>query len=186
MFTEKTYPKMPKIDETFKTELTLRLSGGENIYLKELERAGISTNQTVAEIPLVKSLVVGDLVHTNAHAWLEGGIKNSTPKPTIDSWVELLIDLKNEYSSDYTVLGGRGKNTSSNKAFDKQITYLEKANKLVNNYVVGLGSKKSELKTSKSAKHYKAIAKIFEKEFPKYDLSYMIEYGVYGLINSKI
>jgi glyoxylase-like metal-dependent hydrolase (beta-lactamase superfamily II) len=72
MFTEATYPTLGEPDETFDESLEIVLSNGEKIVLKELKASGVSTNQTIALIPGVKAVVVGDLIHHQAHAWLEG------------------------------------------------------------------------------------------------------------------
>ncbi|MFY7941661.1 MAG: hypothetical protein ACOVOX_12210, partial [Burkholderiaceae bacterium] len=39
---------------------------------------------------------------------------------------------------------------------------------------------------TKAPGHYAALKAGFEKEFPELKLSYLIEYGVYGLVNSKL
>lgn len=186
MFTEETYPAEAKIDETFESELSLRLSGGETIELKELNQPGISLNQTIAVLPANKGIVVGDLVHHQSHAWLEGGIENSQASPTIDSWIEVLEKLKANYPSDNQVFGGRGEVAGLEKAISAQISYLEKTDELVEKYVLDLGDKSDELKGNEASKHYRAIKQLMEVEFPEYKLSYMIEYGVYGLVNSKL
>jgi hypothetical protein len=53
-------------------------------------------------------------------------------------------------------------------------------------YLTKLGTSRDELKTAKSAAHYTALKAAFEQEFPALGLSYLIEYGIYGLVNSKL
>lgn len=183
MFTHDTYPKLGTIDETFMDELTLKLQGGEEIILKEYNKPGISTNQTVALLPN-KSLIVGDLIHHKAHAWLEGGIVNGNPQINISDWVELLKEIRSDFSPKLTIHGGRGKIGKITPVIDEQINYLEKANKLVESYIDSVNA--TELKTEKAYAHYKEISNLFKRNFPDYELNYMIEYGVYGLVNSKL
>ena len=45
-----------------------------------------------------------------------------------------------------------------------------------------LGARRSELGGPKSQGHHAALAKRFEKEFPERKLSYLVQYGVYGLL----
>ncbi len=53
-------------------------------------------------------------------------------------------------------------------------------------YISSLGKKKQELQSDKANQHYQAIQKIFEKTFSQYQLGYKIQYGIYGLVNSKL
>ncbi|MCB0391963.1 MAG: MBL fold metallo-hydrolase [Bdellovibrionales bacterium] len=186
MFTNETYPSEPTIDESFDTQLSLRLSGGETIELVEYNKPGISTNQTVAILPNKQGLIVGDLIHYKAHAWLEGGIVDSKATPTISSWVSLLKQITEENDSDIKVYGGRGEATNLLEAIEVQIEYLQKADGIVSNYVKKLGTKKSELTTEKATKHYENLTQEFQSTFPDYALSYMVQYGIYGLVNSKL
>lgn len=186
MFTGENYPKMPMIDEVFRDELTISLKGGESIELKEYGRPGISLNQTIAVLPNNKGLVVGDLIHHNAHAWLEGGINNSVATPTINEWIELLEEIQNDYKGNTSIYGGRGEVVPLELAIPKQINYLRKSEMIVDTYIQSLGENIQELKSDKANNHYAKITEAFEKEFPNYKLSYMIQYGIYGLVNSKI
>ena len=186
MFTDKTYPQMPIIDEVFNDELVIRLKGGESIYLKEYGQAGVSLNQTVAEIPNTGVLIVGDLIHHNAHAWLEGGIFDGKAKPTLTEWINLLEDLKKDYKSDIQVYGGRGDAVTLDFAVNDQVAYLQKADELTTEYINSLGQAKNELETEKAEVHYNQLSEIFKSEFPNYKHEYMIQYGIYGLVNSKL
>ncbi len=186
MFTEATYPKLSQVDVVFDQNYEIKLGNGETVELSELSSPGVSSNQTVAFIPSQNALVVGDLVHHKAHAWLEGGIVNGKPTPTIKGWIADLNELSNEFSSkNPTVYGGRGEVAPLSVAAKAQIAYLKKADSIVSKYVASLGSKKAELQSDKAGQHYVALQGLFEKAFPDYTLGYMIQYGVYGLVNSK-
>ncbi len=50
-------------------------------------------------------------------------------------------------------------------------------------YVSELGPAKSELNGPKAGEHYKKIAALAAQQFPDHTLAYLIEYGVYGLVN---
>lgn len=179
-FTEESYPAEAKVDVTFAGDLELPLEAGK-VELHQLAASGVSTTQTVAWIPAQKALVVGDLVHHGAHAWLEGGIVDGKATPDLASWKKALGELS-EYEGA-TVLGGRGESAPVGEAVKAQIEYLDGMEKLVKEYVDGLGDAKPELATEKAGEHYKKIAQLAAERFPEYDLSYMVEYGVYGLVN---
>jgi glyoxylase-like metal-dependent hydrolase (beta-lactamase superfamily II) len=187
MFTEATYPKLGSVDVAFDGELTL-YPGGQTVELRELSQPGISSNQTVAHIPGLDALIVGDLVHHKAHAWLEGGIVNGKPTPTLDGWIADLNELSELFpgGAELTVYGGRGETAPLPTAVADQIAYLRRADQIVSDYVAGLGARKSELSGPKANEHYAALQKEFEAAFPDYALSYMILFGVYGLVNSKL
>ncbi|HEX5497813.1 MAG TPA: MBL fold metallo-hydrolase, partial [Thermomicrobiales bacterium] len=74
MFTDATYPALGAIDQSFAGTTTLDLGSGKTVRLWELGQPGVSSTQTVAFIPELNALIVGDLVHHRTHAWLEGGI----------------------------------------------------------------------------------------------------------------
>ncbi|MBK7963555.1 MAG: MBL fold metallo-hydrolase [Bdellovibrionales bacterium] len=186
MFTSENYPEPVSVDEVFKEQLTITLHGGEKIELKEFNRPGVSSNQTVALIPKRKALFVGDLIHDQAHAWLEGGIVQGKPAPQMASWISLLQDLQNDFSPGTKVFGGRGQTTTLLAGAEAQIAYLKKAKVLVRNYILGLGRQRVELANEQAGAHYKKLAEIFAKEFPECSLSYMIEYGIYGLVNDEL
>ncbi len=181
-FTEATYPKEARVDITFKGDYTLPLEGGAEVRLHELESSGISTTQTVAHIPSQKALIVGDLVHFKAHAWLEGGIEDGKPAPDLASWKQALDELS--VYEGATVYGGRGVPAGVGEAVKEEKAYLDGMNALVTKYVTDLGAQKSELAGPEAAGHYKKITALAEQAYPDYSLSYMIEYGVYGLVNA--
>ena len=188
MFTEETYPQQATVDETFTGTHTIELSDGKTVELSELSEPGVSSTQTVAFIPELNALIVGDLVHHKLHAWLEGGIVNGQATPTIDGWIADLQELETTFAGDPepTVYGGRGEPAPLSVAVADQIAYLQKADQIVTDYVAGLGDKKSELSGDKAGEHYAAIQAELEQAFPDYAFPDMISFSVYGLVNSKL
>jgi glyoxylase-like metal-dependent hydrolase (beta-lactamase superfamily II) len=186
MFTEDTYPNLGTLDLTFDGKFDLVLNNQEKISLLELKRPGVSSTQTVVSIASANALIVGDLVHHKAHAWLEGGIVNGKPTPTISSWIQDLEDLSQTFGRENPIVyGGRGEAVALKIALPQQIKYLKAANKTVENYVKNLGAHRTELSGANSASHFGNIQKELEAQFPDYSLGYMIQYGVYGLALSK-
>lgn len=180
MFTEESYPAEATVDITFEGDLELPLDAGR-VALHELSARGVSSTQTVAWVPAHEALVVGDLVHHGAHAWLEGGIVDGKATPDLASWKKALGELAAYEGA--TILGGRGESAPAGEAVKEQIAYLDAMEKLVKDYVDALGPAKAELGTEKAGEHYKKIAQLAAEKFPGYKLSYMVEYGVYGLVN---
>ncbi|APR86483.1 putative cyclase [Minicystis rosea] len=181
MFTDATYPEEAKIDITFKGDLDLSLDGRAQVKLHELSHRGVSSTQTVAFIPALNGLVVGDLVHHKAHAWLEGGIVGGKPAPDLSSW-KLALDELSAYK-DATVYGGRGEAAKVAEAVKAEQAYLDAMNALVTKYVADLGAAKGELGGPKAGEHHKKIAGLAAKAYPDYALPYLIEYGAYGLVS---
>ncbi len=181
-FTDETYPAEAKIDVTFEGDYDLPLdSTTTKISLHELKHRGVSSTQTVAFIPRLSALVVGDLVHHNAHAWLEGGIVDGKPVPDLASWKLALGEIATKYDGA-TVFGGRGDAAKVDVAVKAEQAYLAKLNAIVTTYVRNLGKNASqELSGPNAGAHYKAIATAAAQAYPDYALAYMIEYGVYGL-----
>lgn len=173
MFTEQSYPQEAQIDITFNQKYDLRLGNGEVIKLQELSSPGVSTNQTVAIIPQANAVMVGDLVHHKIHAWLEGGIVDGKATPTIDGWIADLKELSSMVKKGTFVYGGRGEVVVVEKSVPAQIEYLKKSDAVVTQFA------------KKSGDQIAAIQSELEKNFPEYGLSYMIQYGVYGLVQSK-
>src|SRR5215213_2863816 len=188
MFTEETYPPQASVDETFSDTHTIELGDGKTVQLAELSEPGVSSTQTVAFIPELNALIVGDLVHHQLHAWLEGGIVNGQATPTLDGWIRDLRELESEFAADPepTVYGGRGEPAPLSEAVADQITYLEKADQIVTDYVAGLGDKTSELRGPEAGQHYAAIQAELEQAFPDYAFPDMIGFSVYGLVNAKL
>jgi glyoxylase-like metal-dependent hydrolase (beta-lactamase superfamily II) len=183
MFTAQSYPAEPVIDRTFTGTLRLPLAQGE-ILLRELRNPGVSSTQTVAWIPGARSLVVGDLVHHRAHAWLEGGIVDNAPTPALRAWGLALEELRAYRGA--TVLGGRGESAPVELAVRAQQSYLRTAVTLIDRYLAELGARTSELSTERAGEHHRALAARFAQAFPDHALPYMIEYGVYGLVQQRL
>jgi glyoxylase-like metal-dependent hydrolase (beta-lactamase superfamily II) len=188
MFTEETYPQEATVDETFTGTHTLELGDGKTVELSELSEPGVSSTQTVAFIPELNALIVGDLVHHKLHAWLEGGIIDGQATPTIDGWITDLQELETTFAGDPepTVYGGRGEPAPLSEAVADQIAYLERADQIISDYVAGLGDKQSELSSDQAGEHYAAIQAELEQAFPDYAFPDMISFSVYGLVNSKL
>ncbi len=185
MFTEDTYPQLARADILFDRNYEIRLQNGEVIELSELTAPGVSSNQTVAYIASQNALLVGDLVHHKAHAWLEGGIVDGKPTPSLRTWITGLNEISARFASKNPVVyGGRGEAVRLDAAVPAQISYLKRADSMVNAYVKSLGGRKIELQSDKAGQHYATLQRKFEEAFPEYTLSYMIQYGVYGLVNS--
>lgn len=185
MFSNENYPTLTKVDETFQTDLTIRLSNGEQILLKEYEQKGVSSNQTIAILPREQGLVVGDLIHHKAHAWLEGGIQNGVASPDIASWVSLIETIKDEFPNELLVYAGRGELGQLGEVVAAQKNYLVVAEQKVQEYLDQL-TDPSVVTGDQANAHYQNISDLISSSFPDYQLNYMINYGVYGLVNSKL
>lgn len=183
-FTNETYPQIEMVQETFTGERVIELASGETITLIELENAGISTTQTVARIDATGDLIVGDLVHHNAHAWLEGGIADGTTVVDLEGWKAALAELP---ALGNTVYGGRGgQAVPVADAVADQTEYLDEILELVDAYIAELGDRVSELSDDNAASHYAILQERAAAAFPERDLSYLIGYGIYGLVNSRL
>ncbi len=183
-FSDSTYPAEATIDQTFSGSFTLPVKGAL-IRLVELDSPGVSSTQTVALLKDQKSIVVGDLVHNDAHAWLEGGIVGNLPKPAIGGWIRDLQQITSMTSSNWKVLGGRGTTTTAKIAIPKQIRYLQTADAIVTSAVAELGDKREAVIKDPSSIASELTTR-FAKSFPSYRLDYMITYGVYGLVAQKL
>jgi glyoxylase-like metal-dependent hydrolase (beta-lactamase superfamily II) len=183
-FTDANYPPKAKVDITFKNQYELPLKSGAKVVLQNLKHAGVSTTQTVAYIPTNKALIVGDLINHNAHGWLEGGIQNGKPHPDLAAWNQALDELL--AFPQATVYGGRGESAPVAIAVRNQKAYLNRMTMIVTQYITRLGSRKSELSGPMASEHYKKIMALASESFPKYKFPYLVEYGVYGLVNSKL
>jgi glyoxylase-like metal-dependent hydrolase (beta-lactamase superfamily II) len=179
-FTEATYPAQAQIDVTFEGDFDLPLDGDMTVRLHELAHRGVSSTQTVAFVPELNALVTGDLVHHKAHAWLEGGIVDGKPTPDLASWALALDELRSYENAK--VYGGRGEVADVDAAVDAEQAYLTRMKALVSEYMHDLGPAQSELFGPNAGEHYKRIGALAAKAFPDYALEYMIEYGVYGLV----
>jgi glyoxylase-like metal-dependent hydrolase (beta-lactamase superfamily II) len=182
-FTEETYPKFEPLKTSFSGQRTLRLKSGETLTLIELKNPGVSSTQTVVRIDRTGDLIVGDLVHHRAHLWLEGGIVDGKPRPDLKAWRAALAELP--ALGQGKVYGGRGEVASTTAAVAAGSAYLARADEIVTRYVQTVPT--AELKDPARAQaHYAALQKQFEAEFPGYALPYLIGYGIYGLVDSKL
>ncbi|MEX0871855.1 MAG: MBL fold metallo-hydrolase, partial [Aquisalimonadaceae bacterium] len=127
------YPAFEPVKETFSGRHVIALASGETISLIELRHSGISSNQTVVRIDSTGDLIVGDLVHHKAHAWLEGGIIDGSPQPDLDAWRAALRELRDLGGTH--VHGGRGEVATVDEAVDAQIRYLDAVEEEVLDYV---------------------------------------------------
>lgn len=184
IFNAEDYPALQTVDTTFSGEMKIVLKSGETISLFELP-AGISSTQTVARIDATGDLIVGDLIHSNTHAWLEGGIVNGQPVPEIDSWKAVLATLRTLGAGN--AYGGRGDFLPIGEAVDQQTAYLTRAVEIVDDYIESLGDQKSELSdTEKQAEHYAAIQARFVEVFPGYGQPELIGFSIYGLVQRRL
>lgn len=185
-FTDESYPKLEPVKTTYSGKHVIKLRSGETLTLTELAHPGISSNQTVVRVDDTGDLIVGDLVHTDHHAWLEGGIVDGQPTPSIAGWKADLNQLL-EFGSRGRVHGGRGNFFPVRQAVEQQIAYLDKVDEIVGGYVQRLGEKRSELADPALQKaHFKAIQKEVANAFPTYAFPDMVGYSVYGLALQKV
>lgn len=172
MFTEQTYPSLPKVDTTFEETYTLNLKSKHTITLKVLKHAGVSSTQTVAHIPSIDALVVGDLIHHKVHAWLEGGIRGKAPKLDLQSWRNALGELQSY--GEVKVYAGRGDVVTLKEAVAAQDQYLKRVSTLQAAYL-------KDHQAPYDQQDHAALAKQIKEAFPKYRLGYMVDYSAYGL-----
>lgn len=188
-FTPESYPAYADVQQRFTgPQTTLKLKSGETLTLFALRNSGVATQQVVVRIDATGDLVVGDLVHHKAHAWLEGGLVNGQATPCIDCWIAALDELP-ALSSGHPqakLFGGRGEFVRVVEAVRAQQDYLRNSQQLVRNYVVGLGSRGLELNDPKTAQaHYVALEERLAAALPDYKLPYMVRYSVYGLAQAE-
>ncbi len=184
-FTAETYPAFEPVRETFTGKTIIKLASGETISLFELKNSGVSSTQTVARIDATGDLIVGDLVHHNTHAWLEGGIVGGKAKPDIKGWIAALNELR--ALNGKIVHGGRGDDAPVEQAITQQQSYLNAMDELVARYIADLGAAKTELSDPEiSKKHHSVLQEQAAVIFPYRRLTYLIGYGIYGLVSSKL
>jgi glyoxylase-like metal-dependent hydrolase (beta-lactamase superfamily II) len=186
MFKKSEYPQPVQVDLTFTEKMDLVLQGGERIELRELSNPGVSSTQSVAYIQSLKGLIVGDLVHNKAHAWLEGGIIAGKPVATIEGWISDLKELESLYSKETIVYGGRGVSGDLESSVKSQIEYLVRSTQIIDTYLKKIGLKSADFNGPNAGVLYKDLASIFQSQFPNYELPYMIEYGAYGLVQHEL
>ncbi|WP_415883803.1 MBL fold metallo-hydrolase [Neptuniibacter sp. QD34_54] len=180
-FTEDSYPAFENAKVTFNKTHQLKLKSGETISLFELQNSGVASKQLVARIDQTGDLIVGDLVHHKAHAWLEGSLINGAPQPDIKAWNAALAELP-ALSAGFPnakIYGGRGEFVKVKDAVTAQTSYLTKADQLVKTFI-----QEDKGTYNNPSDRYKSIADIFSNAFPDYNYPYMVQYSVYGLYNS--
>jgi hypothetical protein len=184
-FTDETYPKVEPLQTKFEKRKAIRLKSGETLTLIELAQPGVSSTQTVVCIDKTGDLVVGDLVHTRNHAWLEGGIVGGKATFNLAGWKADLAELPKLGTG--RVYGGRGQFVSVKQAVAEQTAYLDQANSIVSAYVDQLGASSAALvDPALQATHHKALQAEFVKVFPDYAMPDLVGYSVYGLLQSKV
>ncbi|MFE9139603.1 MBL fold metallo-hydrolase [Streptomyces sp. NPDC007355] len=184
-FTNDNYPALPAIDRTFNRRSKLVIDG-VRIDLRVLDHPGISSTQTIATVPALKSVIVGDLVHHGAHAWLEGGIIDGKPAPALDGWKQDLDQIKDHIPGTWTVYGGRGTTTTVYEAVTQQKAYLTAADRDVSALIAPLTPAQ---RTAALADPSALVVQLVDKltsQFPAHELPYMISYGSYGLISQHL
>jgi glyoxylase-like metal-dependent hydrolase (beta-lactamase superfamily II) len=190
LFTEASYPAFEPVRTTFSGQLTVRLKSGETLSLFELKNPGVASTQTVVRLDRSGDLIVGDLVHYRAHAWLEGGIVDGAPRPDLAKWRAAVGELSALGGANKAarVYGGRGDAGAVAEVVAFQQDYLARADALVTGYVAQAGAAGlAELRDpAKAQAHYAALQRRFEQQFPGLKLPYLVGYGVYGLVNSKL
>lgn len=186
LFKKGEYPQPVPVDQTFGNQMSLVLKGGETIQLHELAQPGVSNTQSVAYIESTNSLIVGDLIHYKAHAWLEGGIVAGKATPTLTGWIEDLRELNQKFPANTLVYGGRGQTIDLSTAVQTQINYLIQASLLIDSELTKMKNANREFNGPEAGSLYKKLAQTFEQKFPDYTLSYLIEYGSYGLVQNKL
>ena len=189
-FTPESYPAYADIQQRFSgAQHTLKLKSGETLTLFALRNPGVATQQVAVRIDATGDLVVGDLVHHKAHAWLEGGLVNGRPTPRIDHWIAAMDELP-PLSAGHPlakVYGGRGEFAPVAEAVRAQQAYLRGSRQVVQDYVAGLGPRSRELSDAKAAPaHYEALEQRMAAAFPDYKLPYMVRYSVYGLAQASV
>lgn len=185
MFTEETYPKLMPVATTYSGQNVITLKSGETITLIELAQPGVASDQTVVRIDQSGDLIVGDLVASNTHAWFEGGIVDGKPVPTLEGWKADLAELAALGTGN--VYGGRGDAQPVAEAVAQQTAYLDIADKIVGDYIAGLGDKVAELSDpALQGAHYGAIQAKFVEAFPDYALPDLVGFSVYGLVGQKL
>lgn len=178
-FTADTYPPQASVDLRFADQLRLDLEGGATVDLRVLAHPGVSSTQTVAHIPRIDALIVGDLVHHGAHAWLEGGIVDGRPRPDLDAWRAALDELR--AWSGATVYGGRGQPAPVEAAVAAQQDYLTRIEAVVAAEVAAVDDPAAWTGPDAAA-HYEALTAAARAAFPDRDLDYLITHGAYGLV----
>jgi hypothetical protein len=164
------WQSIPSIDSVFEDSYRLELKNGQTIILKDLSKAGSSANHTVAYIAEEEALLVSDLVHYLAHAWLEGQTTNGRNTPMLQSWIDALNELNKIFKRDpdITVYASRGKLVSLPTAVYEQTRYLKAVYPIIINY---LSANRSNWQgTAIPEKYYREFQTEMEQAFPGFEL----------------
>lgn len=179
------YPKLENVQDTFTgASTTLRLRSGETITLFALQHAGVASHQLVARIDATGDLIVGDLVHHHAHAWLEGGLQAQRPTLSIDNWTAALDELPALTAGhpQARVYGGRGEFTLVADAVREQKAYLQDAARITQTFMDEGEHCRVELQAGEAAQaQHTELESRISQAYPGYRLPYMVRYSIYGL-----
>ncbi|NRA65303.1 MAG: hypothetical protein HRU19_12525 [Pseudobacteriovorax sp.] len=177
-----TYPRLGPIDLTFQKTYTISLEGGMHVILNELTNAAVASHHVTASIPSLNQVVVGDIIHHKAHAWLEGPIINGKAMPDVAAWAKALDELYASYPRNPMVLAGRGKTVDLKAAVTEQKRYLSRAQTLVKDFLKKENIRPQDLQSAHAAAIYRKLSQRFASAYPDYEFAYMIEYGVYSFV----
>ncbi|MEM9462316.1 MAG: MBL fold metallo-hydrolase [Myxococcota bacterium] len=179
------YPALAPVDLTFDDALELPLAGGGQITLEVLDHGGVATTQTVAIVEDddgPAQLVVGDLVASRTHAWLEGGIVDGVAAPDLAQWRDALDDLAGLTDDPASpVYPGRGEPLPVAEAVGQQRDYLTALEQIVHAVLSEQDDPAAALGGDQAGAIYDEITARAEQAFPSYDHAYLITSGVYGL-----
>lgn len=179
MFTAQTYPEFQQVQWQFSgKEGTINLKSGETLSLFRLENPAIASSQIVVRVNATGDLIVGDLIHYKAHAWLEGPLVNGKPTPMLHSWSKALDELYGFSNKDALVYGGRGEVGHLDTVVNAQKNYLNKVDTLVDGYV-------SNSIMQHHAQNKDELITLITKTLPDYALPYMISYSIEPLLKQK-
>lgn len=179
------YPSLPPVDLTFDDTLDLPLEGGGQITLQVLDHGGVATTQTVAIIEDddgPADLVVGDLVASQTHAWLEGGIVDGVATPDLAQWRDALDDLAALADDPASpVYPGRGEPLPVAEAVEQQRDYLGALEQIVQEVLSEQDDPAGALGGDQAGMIYDEITARAQQAFPSHAHAYLVTYGVYGL-----
>ena len=182
MFTAETYPVLGTPDLTFATsQYTLRLGDGTALTLQTLATPAVSSTQTVVHAPAVHALIVGDMVHYQTHAWLEGGIVAGKATPTLDAWQGNLRALATTYAHDpaLRVYGGRGPNAPLAEAMTAQQAYLSEVTAALQRGRRTTAQPPCQTLTAAT------LAQAMQQRYPGFAQPALVEYSAYALLASE-
>jgi len=177
MFTEASYPALPTIGLAFEGAMDLPVDGA-SVRLEELAHPGVTTTQTIARVG--DAVIVGDLVASETHAWLEGGIVDGAAVPDLAGWRAALAELLELVGPDAVVVPGRGRAARAGDVLPAQIAYLEDAERVTREYLAALDDPAAAL-SDDGATHYAALTEQLASLHPEYAHPYLVQYGIYGL-----